>query len=152
QILAGVTNAEIITDPEGTLFPGVPQKIPFVVTEPDYGLDVILLAREPRAVDFRLETPSGAVIDPAVAGVEPNIALVRTPQVSYYRMGLPALPVDPSGSHGGKWNAILQVGKTSDIPGVAAQAARLQMPYTLVVHSYSSLQYRAGITQSAYAP
>ena len=39
------------------------------MTEPDYGMDVILLAREPRVVDFRLETPSGAVIDPAVAGV-----------------------------------------------------------------------------------
>jgi hypothetical protein len=152
QILAGVTNAEIIADPEGVLFPGTQQKIPFVVTEPDYGLDVILLARDPRVVDFRLEAPSGALIDPAVAGVEPNIELVRTLQVSYYRMGLPALPLDPSGSHGGKWTAILQVGRASDLPGVAAQAARLQMPYSLVVHSYSSLQFRARLAQSGYAP
>ena len=152
QILAGVTNAEIIVDPEGVLIPGTPQQIPFVVTEPDYGLDVILLAREPRAVDFRLETPSGALIDPAVAGAEPNIQLVRTPQVSYYRMGLPALPVDSVGSHGGKWRALLQVGKAPDVAGVAAQAPRLSMPYSLVVHSYSSLQFRAALTQSGYAP
>lgn len=151
QILAGVTNAEIIVDPEGVLFPGTPRKIPFVVTEPDYGLDVILLAREPRVVDFRLETPSGTVIDPAVAGVEPNVQLIRTPQVSYYRMGLPALPIDPTGSHGGKWNAILQLAKTWDVEGIAAQATGLQMPYSLVVHSYSSLQFRAGIAQSGYA-
>jgi hypothetical protein len=153
QILAGVTNAEIIVDPEGLLFPGAAQKIPFVVTEPDYGLDVILLAQDPRAVDFRLETPSGAIIDPAVASVEPNIQLVRTPQVSYYRMGLPALPIDPSGSHGGKWHAILQLGKTAYVASeVAAQATWLHMPYSLVVHSYSSLKFRAGITQSGYAP
>jgi IgA Peptidase M64/von Willebrand factor type A domain len=152
QILAGVTNAEIIVDPEGVLFPGTAQKVPFVVTEPDYGLDVILLARDPRAVDFWLETPSGTLIDPAVANTEPNIQLVRTPQVSYYRMGLPALPADPLGSHGGKWNAVLQVGKTVDVKEVAAQAARLQMPYSLIVHSYSSLQFRTAITQSGYAP
>jgi hypothetical protein len=153
QILAGATNAEIVVDPEGVLFAGAVQKVPFVLAEPDYGADVILLAREPRAVDFRLEAPSGAVIDALAANTEPNIQLIRTPQVSYYRMGLPALPLDPTGSHGGKWNAILQLGEAPDVhEGAAEGAARLEMPYSLVVHAYSSLQFRTAISQSGYAP
>jgi hypothetical protein len=152
QILAGVSNADIVVDPEGILYPGVTYRIPFAVTEADYGVDVILLSRDPRTVDFRVETPGGLLIDPAIAGVEPNIEFVQTPQVAYYRMGLPALPASPDSSDGGEWNAVLQLGKGVDNRGATLNSARFQNPYSLLVHTYSSLNFHAFLTQSGYAP
>ncbi len=152
QILAGVTNAEIVVDPGGMLSPGETHRIPFQIAEPDYGADVILLAAEPRVIDFRVETPSGLLIDPAMAGVEPNIQFVRTPQVAYYRMGLPALPADPVSTHGGRWHAVLRLGKTPDSTATNAAAVRSRNPYSVVVHAYSSLRFRARIAQTGYTP
>src|SRR5436305_1316730 len=137
QIQAGVTNADIIVDPEGVLSPGATHRIPFPVTEADYGVDVILLAKEPSAVDFRVETPGGQLIDPAMAG-SPNIQFVQTPQVSYYRLALPALPPSPDTSHGGRWHAVLRLVDGLDKAGAAAQSARFQDPYSLLVHTYSN--------------
>lgn len=152
QILAGVTNADVVVDPGGVLSPGAPQRIPFALTEADYGADVILLAREPRVVDFQLETPDGSRIDAATALADPSVQLVRTPQVSYYRMALPALPAAPDGSHGGTWHALLRLGGGIDAVGVAAQAARGRMPYAVLVHAYSSLRFRATLAQAGHAP
>ncbi len=152
QILAGVTNADIVVDPGGTLSPGYVHRIPFPVTEADYGLDVILLASEPRAVDFRLELPSGGFIDPGVAAIEPNVQLVSSPNVAYYRLGLPGLPADPNSSHGGKWHAVLRLGKTVTTDAVSVQSHRSRMPYAVLVHAYSSLQFRAKLSQSGFEP
>jgi hypothetical protein len=152
QILAGVTNADIVVDPDGILYPGVTYRIPFTVTEADYGVDVILLAGDPRTVDFRVETPGGLLIDPVIAGVEPNIEFVQTPQVNYYRMGLPALPAAPDSSDGGQWHAVLQLGKGVDNRGATMNFARSQNPYSLLVHTYSSLNFHAFLTHSGYAP
>jgi hypothetical protein len=152
QILAGVTNADIVVDPQGVLYPGTPQKIPFVVTEADYGADVILLARDPRLVDFRVETPGGLLIDPTIAGAEPNIDFVQTQQVAYYRMALPALPASPGMSDGGQWTAVLQLGKGIDNRGATVNSTRFEMPYSLLVHTYSSLNFHAFLTQTDYIP
>ena len=92
------------------------------------------------------------LIDPVIAGIEPNVHFVRTPQVSYYRMGLPALPTQPAGSHAGKWHAVLQLGKTPDTTGAVVNAVRGRNPYSLIVHAYSNLRFRAWLTQSGYAP
>ena len=43
QILAGISNAEIVLDPEGQLTPGRVERIPFQLTSGDAGVDVILL-------------------------------------------------------------------------------------------------------------
>ena len=67
-------------------------------------------------------------------------------------MGLPALPPDPTGSHGGKWHAILQLSKTSDVAGVAAQASRPTDAVQPDRTREPNLQFRAGIAQSGYAP
>ena len=72
QILAGISNAEIVLDPEGQLLPGVVQRIPFKLTEADAGADVILLTPNPRIVDFRIQTPIGMIIDPATTQAEPG--------------------------------------------------------------------------------
>ena len=43
QILAGISNAEIVLDPEGQLIPGRMERVPFQLTAGDAGVDVILL-------------------------------------------------------------------------------------------------------------
>ena len=153
QVLAGVTNANIVLDPGGVLHKGAEHRIPFSLTEADYGADVILLATEPRAISFQLETPDGQRIDPGAASIEPNISFVVTPQVSYYRMGLPALPADAEGSHGGRWHAVLRLaGRAEVVAGAAAQSGARAMPYNLIVHSYSNLQFNARLAQPARLP
>ena len=66
QILAGITNANVILDPHGVLVPGAVQKIPFQVSETDFGLDAFLLCPAPYLVDFELETPDGSMLTPAL--------------------------------------------------------------------------------------
>jgi hypothetical protein len=57
QILAGITNADIVLDPGGQLAPGATHRILFYLTEADYGADAILLCGSPRAISFALVTP-----------------------------------------------------------------------------------------------
>jgi hypothetical protein len=47
QILAGVTNAQIATDPRGVLDTTAEHRIPFWICESDYGMDCILLSQYP---------------------------------------------------------------------------------------------------------
>lgn len=42
QVLAGVTNANVVLDPHGMLTGGAVHKIPFQVAETEYGLDVFV--------------------------------------------------------------------------------------------------------------
>ncbi|HWT12825.1 MAG TPA: LodA/GoxA family CTQ-dependent oxidase, partial [Allosphingosinicella sp.] len=72
QILAGISNADVVLDPEGTLVPGLEQRIPFLLTEADAGVDVILLTSRPGSVDFRLQTPNGFILEPWRAMDEPS--------------------------------------------------------------------------------
>ena len=63
QILAGISNAEVVLDPQGELLPGNVVQIPFNLTEADAGVDVILLS--PREADSAYEvalrlTPSSS--------------------------------------------------------------------------------------------
>lgn len=44
QILSSVSNAEVVLDPDGQLTPGTVHRIPFMLTEADAGVDVILLS------------------------------------------------------------------------------------------------------------
>jgi hypothetical protein len=90
QILAGITNAEVVLDPQGTLVGGQEQRIPFQLTEADAGVDVILLTEHPSMVDFRVETPNGLILEPWRASGEPNMLFSLTEGVAYYRLVLPA--------------------------------------------------------------
>src|SRR5258708_7653414 len=64
QILAGISNADIVLDPDGQLIPGHVERIPFQLTSGDAGVDVILLTPYTKLVDFRLQTPGGRIIEP----------------------------------------------------------------------------------------
>lgn len=111
QILAGVSNADIVLDPDGQLFPGVVQQIPFELTEADAGIDVILLTPKPHGVDFRLQTPEGTIIEPWRALAEPAMRFVMSNGVAYYRLVLPA-QLDPGRfSQPGTWRALIGLGR-----------------------------------------
>jgi hypothetical protein len=157
QILAGITNANVILDPQGYLVYGAEQRVPFEVTEADMGLDVILLSQAPYLIDFELETPDGSRITPGSAGA--TIQFVSGSNVSYFRLSLPALPADPSGSHHGTWQAILKLRRRPE--GVAFSKPQPELgiaitlpalPYNLVVHAYSNLEFQATAQQSSFEP
>ena len=121
QILAGVSNTEVVLDPDGELTPGIVHRIPFQLTEADAGVDVILLSPSVQAVDFRLQTPNGFILEPWRAISEPAMRYVLGNQVSYYRLVLPTQLIPERFDQGGTWHALLTIGQprhkpTSDNP------------------------------------
>ena len=87
------------------------ERVPFQLTAGDAGVDVILLTPNTKIVDFRLQTPSGRIIEPWRAMSEPGMRFVLSEGVSYYRLVLPTelLPDRFDGS--GTWHALLTIGR-----------------------------------------
>ncbi|TAE25424.1 MAG: hypothetical protein EAZ91_19145 [Cytophagales bacterium] len=110
QILAGVTNMQIVVDPEGWLHPGEEVRIPFRVNETDWQLDAVMHSPLPDALDFVLETPDGQIIDPSSLAGEPVSRYVVDQKSAFYRLSLPVSKVgeqDPNGT----WYARLKLDK-----------------------------------------
>jgi len=170
QILAGISNAEIVLDPQGYLLPGAGQVIPFPVTDADAGLDVILLTPYPEYVNFRLRAPtSSRLIDPSTPAGHPYVQFVRSTGVSYYRLSLPAELAPGRLDQGGIWQALLDIGKPRETGStVATRPSRNQafaqdqvsaalrgqsgLPFSLLIHAYSNLSFRATASQAGYEP
>jgi hypothetical protein len=160
QLLAGVTKMDVILDPQGNLFLGSRQVIPFQLSDADVYADIIVLCPVPKLLDFSLETPDGKIIKPATAA--PNVKYILGQQVVYYRVVLPALAADIAGSHAGQWKAILSIKRGGDIrklsndkgvlENVRASALRGSLPYSFVVHSYSNLNLSAYKYQESLKP
>jgi hypothetical protein len=160
QVLAGVTRMNVLLDPQGSLFFGSKHVIPFELTEADVYADIIALCPLPQILDFFLETPGGTLIKPA--GAHPNIRYVNGQQVLFYRMTLPALAGDPAGSHVGTWKAILALKKRTDVDrllknrefvaALGRSAIGDSLPYSLVAHVYSNLQFEVERQQNSLAP
>lgn len=209
QILAGISNAEIVLDPDGELVRGVAHRVPFLLTEADAGVDVILLTPQTKTVDFRLQTPTGQIIEPWRAMAEPGMRFVLSDGVTYYRMVLPSQLQPNRLEREGTWHALLTIGsprleRTSESPtgvdrsilrgmharpqigrislrrqmevqrsamlathaathlaapvtaaagmaGTVADGRRMPtLPYSLIVHSYSNVAFRASAEQSGY--
>jgi hypothetical protein len=111
QILSGISNAEIVLDPDGVLVSGVEQRIPFSLTEADTGVEVILLSPNPEVVDFRLQTPNGFVLEPWRAATEPGMRWVLSQGVSYYRLVLPTELLPARYDQAGTWHVLVSLGK-----------------------------------------
>ena len=111
QILAGISNAEIVLDPEGQLLPGRLERVPFQLTAGDAGVDVILLTPYPTAVDFRVQTPSGQIIEPWRAMSQAGMRFVLSDGVTYYRIALPFEFMQNRFDAGGTWYALLTIGR-----------------------------------------
>jgi hypothetical protein len=161
QILAGVTNQNIVLDPEGYLATGQKHRIPFVLNEADVTSDVILLSAAPPATfQFAVETPTGDIIDASVAGGIPMVEFIQGANVSYYRMTLPVV-LGGQGSGPGTWHAILSLdderykrylSTLDNDPDTFKSIQTHGVRYSLSVHSLSSLRMDARVIQSSNEP
>lgn len=111
QILAGVNNAEVVLDPDGSLRRGQTVRVPFTVSDADSGVEVILLTPWPQVVDFRIEGPLGEVITPWRAVAEPTMHFAFSDGAAFYRLALPVLVEPGRFDHQGTWHAVLRIGK-----------------------------------------
>lgn len=160
QILAGVTNAAIVIDPESAELPGQEHRIPFQLTEADFRSDVILLSPAPWAFDFALETPDGDLIGEADASVIPGMSFIAGDQVHSFRMTLP-VPVG-NGAREGTWHAVLRVeeGNYKEYLTMLRRKEQFQfqqvlahgVPYIVNVQAHSNLRMHVDVLQASLAP
>ncbi len=161
QILAGVTNQDIVLDPEGAIKPGQKHRIPFHLNEADIGVDAILLGETNLPVfRFALETPAGDLIDPSVAGPMPSIDYIAAQGVSFYRGTLP-VPIGVAGARAGKWHAVLTVDEVyykrylaslDNYPKWYQTVKAHGVRYSLSVQAYSGLRLQAQLLQNSNEP
>ncbi|AQP44673.1 S8 family serine peptidase [Tessaracoccus flavus] len=158
QILAGVSNEQIVLDPQGWIQPGDPVKVPFQISRADSATDVILLAPAPWVVNFQLVAPGGETITPATSGV----SYVTGASVAYYRLSLPHVGAGGDEHWGGEWTALLEVDKDqfyrwlAKLEGSDPKAYEMAnahgLQYALEVHSRSSLTLNAALHQEHIQP
>jgi hypothetical protein len=160
QILAGVTNNEVVLDPEGWILPGQEHRIEFWLNETDITAKAILLTPAPFAIPFVLETPDGDIIDPGVAGANPMASFEIGDQVSLYRTGLP-IPLGANEAQAGRWYAILKVNEKyyrrylsllDNNPKLLSVAGTHGIRYSFNVHAYSNLRMKVSLAQTSYEP
>jgi len=151
QIISGVTNQDIVLDPDGIVHSGQIVRIPFEIAETDITARAVLLTDNPSAVLFGLETPGGDTFGPGI--VNPQVLFRTGTGVEMYRVSLP-LPLGANTAHIGRWHALIAL--SGKYPGTSthgffdaqAQSAR----YSLSVHSYSNLRMRASLAQTGNEP
>jgi murein tripeptide amidase MpaA len=160
QILAGVTNMNIVLDPEGYVKPGSKHRIPFYLTEADISIDVILLYDATVPVfRFELETPSGERIVPASAASVPGVSFHVMGGLSFYRCTLP-IPVG-MGAHAGKWNVVISIddkyykkylSSIDNNKDLLTEINTHGVRYNLNIHSFSGLKFEARLLQTSHEP
>lgn len=157
QVLAGVTNQDIVLDPDGWLAPGVVHRIPFALTDADISVDVILVSQAPPEVFmWHLESPEG---DRVEAGT-PGVSLITGTGLQYLRMTLP-VSAGQRGAHHGLWHAVLAVDparfaahleslRRKKLPAekVSAHGPR----YSLSVQTFSGVRLLARASQDSNEP
>lgn len=149
QVLAGVTNNNVVLDPTGYLTPGTKVRIPFYVSDTDIDVTVVLLT-DYAGIPFDLETPNGDIVTPATAATSGALFATGT-KMSYYRFTLP-LVVGGKAARSGTWYALLQWGEQApNIRGAAAVNKR-RIRYSLNVHSFSNLRMEARVSQNSLQP
>lgn len=159
QILAGVTNNNIVLDPAGFIAPGVKIRIPFYLNEADIGCTALLMT-DYNVADLMLEAPDGTIITPAKA---PALGMTYGvgAQTKHYRYTLPV--AIGKGQRAGLWHVLLAVNlddfkKTLSrrhdqkdqqaFQTLAAHGAR----YCVAIHTYSNLKMAVRIEQSSFEP
>jgi len=152
QILSGVTNSQIVVDPDGHIGPNEVIRVPFDLTEADFATDVILLSPYRKVLDFTVETPLGDVIDPSVVGGLVDSAFVAGVSLDAYRLSLPVIST-ASSAHAGRWYARLELGRGQPgmAPAVYVRGADNQkgqtlahgVPFSVTVQAQSSLTMTA---------
>ena len=152
QIISGVTNQDIVLDPDGWVYAGSVVRIPFYVTETDITARAVLLTDSPARVILGLETPGHEIIVPTTAN--PMLEFRIGSAVEMYRVSLP-IPIGTEQAHVGKWHALIALGRQTVgalTHGFSSAAAVASARYSLSVHTFSNLRMRASLSQSNNEP
>lgn len=161
QILAGITNVDIVTDPEDWISPGETHRIPFALNETDISHDVVLLSAAADVVRMTLETPTGDVVDPAFAATAIGVTYFPGATYSYYRVTLPVVGSSGTAAQEGTWTAVLEVdpyafkrwvGSLDNDQAAIGQALTHGVRYNLSVYALSNLRLRGALSQDSYEP
>jgi hypothetical protein len=144
QVLAGVSNTSIVTDPSGTIFPSLNVRIPFQLSEADIDVTAILLTDSP-GVDFFVQTPAGDVMTPGSAGGLGATFGVGT-NMSYYRFTLP-LALGATPAQAGTWYAILVIPQIE-----ARQPTKSGIRYSFSAQTFTNIQMSARLSQNSLQP
>jgi Common central domain of tyrosinase/von Willebrand factor type A domain len=157
QILSGVTNDQIVLDPDGYIAPGTVVTIPFTLSETDIDATVVLLTDYP-VVNVVVQTPGSDIINPSnAAGLGVTYSAIN--KTRSYRFTLPV--AFAGGSHVGVWKAILETDTGEYKKYVAALDRDLRKRqsflthgarYSVLVNTYSNLNMRATLTQNSFEP
>jgi hypothetical protein len=149
QVLAVVSNTSIITDPNGTIFPGQKVRIPFQLSEADIDTTAILLT-DRLGINFLIQTPAGDVMTPGSAsGLGATFGLGTN--MSYYRFTLP-LALGATPARAGTWYVILEIGG-EDVPRVAASnSERRGIRYSFSAQAFTNIRMDARLSQNSLQP
>ncbi len=159
QILASVSNTNIVRDPLGYINAGTRIRVPFQITEADINVRVILLTDFP-VVKLALETPEGKVIDEAdMAAWGATLTQNGNTKAVSFNMSLaPKVTSNVAGT----WSAILEIDEKlfkHEISNLREKDPRIMRSlknkgarYCVSMHSFSNLRMQASLTQNAYAP
>lgn len=159
QILAGVTNNNIILDPAGYVAPGSMIRIPFYVNEADIECTAMLLIDQ-NVVDFALESPDGTTITAAMAAGLGMSYGVGT-QTRNFRFTLPVAV--GAGQQAGVWHAVLAIDGREYKKALARMRdhqdqrafqvfATHGARYSVAIHTYSNLRMAVRVEQNSYQP
>ncbi len=163
QILAGVTNNEIVVDPEGYATPGHHNVIPVKLSETDISVDIILLTPLPQVFKFSLITPAGETIDYATASINPAIEVGGGLHVRFYRITLPLALTGPK-NHSGTWKAVVEIDRKfyekyvrkhqDDVysPGNDPTVSTHGVRYSVMARTWSNLRMTVHSSQTSYEP
>ncbi len=151
QVLAGVSNTNVVTDPTGTIFPGMRVRIPFQLNEADIDATTILLTDHP-GINFLIETPAGDVMTPASAAGLGAAYGVGT-NMGYYRFTLP-LALGATPARVGTWYAILEMAHRRK--GASREGANVGIEggirYCFSAQSFTNLRMEARLSQNSLQP
>ncbi|MDF9795046.1 hypothetical protein OKW21_000309 [Catalinimonas alkaloidigena] len=156
QILADVSNNDIVVDPMGRLFFGLKHEIDFHLNEADIYADVIILSPFAPLITASIITPAGDVIQGSGGNTQHKVNM----NDQLYRITLPAIPAQAIGSHAGKWKVVLELSaeKVREIwkeiaennQDLLKQLSEYQsVPYSVIVQSYTDLNFAAAVDQTS---
>ena len=157
QILAGVTNQQMVLDPSGWLTLGSVARVPFSIAGSDIGFDAIALSRAPQYMLTALEAPDGTIIDPSKL---PAAAHRIGHQTNGFRVTLPVV-VDGTGHWEGQWNLLMAFfpddlikrgQKRAPLASSVGPAGQRALRYEALVHARSNLRLRTSVDQDSFAP
>jgi Common central domain of tyrosinase/von Willebrand factor type A domain len=155
QVIAGVSNNQIVVDPDGFVPVGGTVDIPFDLNEGDTRCDAIVLSRAADAIDAVLVAPDGTQLD---AGN--GVVYSRTAEHQVLRLALPSPQIT---STGGRWHARLGVdrrGLTKHInrlkkleDGATIEMIRQHgIPVTVTIQARSNVRLDVTTSQTSRTP